>query len=431
FRHFNCYDQYIMCLDDITITGAGGDTPVPPTPGANVIGVEIFRDGEWIAEVLSPAQTYTDMTPGDVEEYEIRVVYNGNTDDYSYYTMSCPQVAVPEANECLAPENLTGSYQYFDDGSFGAFINWTYSGEVNAAWYQYDDGNNTDAIGTGGGAFSWGVMFPAGDYAGAAVTKVEAYDYMAMTGTLHVYQGGTTAPETELASMPITFTGSATYATFVFDEPVALDPSQSVWIVFDNESSATYPAACGNDVSNDPNGRWVYIEGAGWLDLADAGVPGSCWNIHTYISDGLSFNIYRDGEIIATMPYVDGDVQTYFDDAPIGNYQYQVTAVSPACESDFALTPDLSQNFVQIDVTSVNEINDTRIYPNPTTGNVTIEAAGMNHISVFNALGQLVYDSNVSSDQMTMNLGQFQAGVYMVRITTENGVSVNRVTVTK
>ena len=55
----------------------------------------------------------------------------------------------------------------------------------------------------------------------------------------------------------------------------------------------------------------------------------------------------------------------------------------------------------------------------------------MTHLTVVNALGQIVFDTNISGDQYQMNLGQFKAGVYMVRITTEEGVSVKRVTVVK
>ena len=76
-------------------------------------------------------------------------------------------------------------------------------------------------------------------------------------------------------------------------------------------------------------------------------------------------------------------------------------------------------------------LSSSRIYPNPTTGNVTIEANNMKHITVISTLGQVLYDANISGDTYTMNLGQYQAGLYMVRIFTENGVSVKRVTVVK
>lgn len=84
-------------------------------------------------------------------------------------------------------------------------------------------------------------------------------------------------------------------------------------------------------------------------------------------------------------------------------------------------------------VTAVNETEfSTRLYPNPTTGNLTIEAEGMNHISVFNLMGQMVYDMDVDTDNMTLDMSQFNtAGMYLVRINTANGVKTERVTVTK
>lgn len=84
-------------------------------------------------------------------------------------------------------------------------------------------------------------------------------------------------------------------------------------------------------------------------------------------------------------------------------------------------------------ITSVNEAEvNARLYPNPTTGNLIIEAEGMNHISVFNLMGQMVYDMDVNADNMTLDMSQLNtAGMYLVRINTVNGVKTERVTVTK
>jgi len=53
----------------------------------------------------------------------------------------------------------------------------------------------------------------------------------------------------------------------------------------------------------------------------------------------------------------------------------------------------------------------------------------MSHITVTSVLGQVVYDADVNGDEMVLNMGQFNAGMYMVRINTTNGVVVKRVTV--
>ncbi|MBQ0129319.1 MAG: T9SS type A sorting domain-containing protein [bacterium] len=55
----------------------------------------------------------------------------------------------------------------------------------------------------------------------------------------------------------------------------------------------------------------------------------------------------------------------------------------------------------------------------------------MNRITVVSVLGQVVYDVEIEGDQQIINMAQFNAGVYMVRIATENGVSTQRVTVVK
>ena len=41
-RHFNCYDQFILLIDDVTIS-AGGENPDPnPDPTENVLGVKVL-----------------------------------------------------------------------------------------------------------------------------------------------------------------------------------------------------------------------------------------------------------------------------------------------------------------------------------------------------------------------------------------------------
>ena len=57
-----------------------------------------------------------------------------------------------------------------------------------------------------------------------------------------------------------------------------------------------------------------------------------------------------------------------------------------------------------------------------------IEANNMKHITLVSALGQILYDADINGDMYEMNIGQYKAGVYMVRVYTENGVSVKRVT---
>ncbi len=92
-------------------------------------------------------------------------------------------------------------------------------------------------------------------------------------------------------------------------------------------------------------------------------------------------------------------------------------------------------NSLTISVKNSTDIDEfgvkASLYPNPTNGNVTIEADGMQRLTVVNELGQVVYDAEVRSDTVTLNMSQFGAGVFMVRIYTNEGIGVKRVSVVR
>ena len=80
--------------------------------------------------------------------------------------------------------------------------------------------------------------------------------------------------------------------------------------------------------------------------------------------------------------------------------------------------------------TDVSEHNvQANVYPNPTNGNFTIEAEGIRRITVSNTLGQIVIDEETEGDHALLNMSQYAAGTYLVRIYTENGTALKRVNV--
>lgn len=62
------------------------------------------------------------------------------------------------------------------------------------------------------------------------------------------------------------------------------------------------------------------------------------------------------------------------------------------------------------------------IYPNPSDGHFTIEAEGMKHIEIFNALGQCIKAENVDNKILEINLGNVHSGIYLIRIFTETEI---------
>lgn len=188
--------------------------------------------------------------------------------------------------------------------------------------------------------------------------------YASIHGTGSI-SGGDVAPETLVHTQQFEITGTVgDIVTFRLDTPIEIDGTQNIWFTFYHDGSIQYPAPAVPDVDK-PNSRWIGIDGYGWMDVASVTSPAYSW---------------------LTMVYIDG-------------YDW------------------------------INESNETiSVYPNPTTDNVNILAPGINHVTVMNTLGQVVLDTHVDGNMTTLDMSSYQAGVYMVRVTTENGQSVKLIT---
>ena len=71
------------------------------------------------------------------------------------------------------------------------------------------------------------------------------------------------------------------------------------------------------------------------------------------------------------------------------------------------------------DVAEINvEENNFKIYPNPAEENLTVETIGLigKQINVYNSMGQLMMQQNVSDDKTLLNTAELSAGMYFVNV---------------
>ncbi len=136
---------------------------------------------------------------------------------------------------------------------------------------------------------------------------------------------------------------------------------------------------------------------------------------------------YADGEPAGTLAATGGHRAIFlsFDgEVPEHTFVIGIVAIHADCESEMVETSiyydEVPENSAEI-----------ALFPNPTKDNVTIKAAGMRHITVTSVLGQVVYDAEVDDNEVILNMSQYNAGVYMVRVVTANGVGTRRVTVVR
>lgn len=77
------------------------------------------------------------------------------------------------------------------------------------------------------------------------------------------------------------------------------------------------------------------------------------------------------------------------------------------------------------------EENEARVkvYPNPANDRLAVEAEGISHVELYNTLGQRVVSQKAEGDHVEVDLQQAATGLYLLRVTTSEGIAVKRVTV--
>lgn len=253
---------------------------------------------------------------------------------------------------------------------------------------------------------------------------------------------GTVVDEiTMTSSTPLSQTIKVPVGTVSFRWQAPLSAINSLTIMIKNSSNAQVYSFTGN--SNQLNGV-VY---SGENDCDGCQPPTNLAGEYQWTGEGFgtllswdyendpqSFKVYRstdgvDYELVAT---VDKSAREYFDLAEEGEYYYKVTAFRSYCES----TPAWAGNdidYVHVTVTSVMdcEQQSSSIYPNPANTYLTVEAEGLQEVTVYNMMGQVVIQQQCSDDGAVVNTSVLSSGIYTIAIKTQTGSSVKRFAVSR
>ncbi|MDD4372438.1 MAG: choice-of-anchor J domain-containing protein [Bacteroidales bacterium] len=457
--------------------GGGGDFETGELLGAN-----IYRDGELIAEMVTDEFYVDEDVAYGMHEYCVTFVYESGAESCAG---NCIDIEV--VYPCDAPKDLTGEYLWTEE-AWGALIEWKSPQDAIAEWLFYDDGVNVDGIG-GPATFTWAVKFdPAqlAEFDGASLTKISLYNRTAASNELRIYEGTNAA--TLIHTQTLSGLGIETWEEVDLTDAVLIDVTKELWIAIYTTDGANFPAGCGNYTGN-PNSDLITLDGVLWEHLNDLALPYT-WNLRGFVTTAAgamaalpmeipvdnynsddraalavsgkgagenavldmsrnreldAFNVYRSADnsnysLIATVPFEEGvsDFEYFDTDVAIGEHYYQVTATytyeGGSCESEPAMALNNPEDdFVYVFVTNINELGaiNARMFPNPATNNVTIEANGMNRITVINAVGQVVYDVELDNNNTQLSVAAFEAGVYVVRINTETGIATKRLTIVR
>ncbi|MBO4574249.1 MAG: choice-of-anchor J domain-containing protein [Bacteroidales bacterium] len=430
-RHFNTTgDTYYIYVDDIRITGVEASI-IRPAKGAMV-----YANGELLATLNHGETSFTHMVNRYNSEYCICVIQEGSKTDGTYYALASPQCATVQL-ECMAPKNLSASYN-------GPAVTLNWEREIFTDFE--DDPQGWSFLDADGDGFVFGVYAAGGMEPNGSVNATGTNASLASFSYIDGY--GNLTPD-NYAFMPLTtvlpnahvefyaagFDPSYPAETFSF----VVASSDGMNITTLNTWTTSNPYSKYTVDLSAYAGQQVFLGfrhhsavAAYALVIDNITVTNAVWAGTASVTDW--YNIYRssDGVNYSMIGYASGDETSYVDNDIVSvNQYYKVTAVNTIagghhCESEPAMSIDGIHDYVQVTTDEVDELDvNVGVYPNPTSGIVNIDADDVKNVMVMNALGQKVFETTDNQ----IDLSQFGNGVFMLRIETENGTSVQRIVV--
>jgi hypothetical protein len=141
----------------------------------------------------------------------------------------------------------------------------------------------------------------------------------------------------------------------------------------------------------------------------------------------LGFDIFRNDILIDSLPPTTLFYSDNTSQLEPGDYKYCVVPVYPSvCTLDDACfeTP--------INIGINNYADNILIYPNPTKNELSIEMSDMRHeisdIEIFDLFGRKQsHASRVTCHESKVDISHLQAGIYFIKITTEQGIITKKI----
>lgn len=151
-----------------------------------------------------------------------------------------------------------------------------------------------------------------------------------------------------------------------------------------------------------------------------------------YEGEPQSFKVYRseDGVDYQMVATVDKTLREYLDIVDSGDYYYQVTAFRSYCESTPAWVDD-ETDYIHVEVTSVSENGEAglSVYPNPANALMSVEAEGLQQVTICNVMGQVVKMQRCNEDGVVINTADLASGVYTISVKTNQDTMTKRFSV--
>ena len=366
---------------------------------------------------------------------------------------------------CAPPFDLAATIDEYDTEAY-VYLNWTPPGSSGGEgeWISYNDGTFENAIASTDGGAGLAQVFTPPQYP-CTVTKVRFFvsDYLNYYQDEEVYvltgdgatilAGPYVVPGVEADWVtvdvdPVTITeGTFMVATFnvIPDGPfIGMDDSYyDATLYFGSVGAFTELGEYGYFCVGSHEAYVEYVSDNVVVNSVltspqSNGLRADISESNTFSNgtikpnrDLLGFNVFRnwDGAAFEFIGYTTDTV--YTDTLYTGGlYYYYATTVYDQCESDSSNNDNVTC-YVGIEELALE--GTISVYPNPASDFVNVVSTeAITRITVINYVGQIVYEEKVSDEtNILLNTASYETGVYMIKIETDDVITVKRVTITR
>lgn len=370
----------------------------------------VMRNDKVIAEKLS-ATSFIDITADNSGTYHYTVI---SSNDYcnSEPSETATVTLMKYKHDLITLDALKDK----EDMQLSWSINADLSNTIN-----YDDNKYVTNIDVNNGA--WAIQIPTEKlsiYEGCSINAIEIFDACATTYTFEIYNGDTPKTDNLIHSESFTTENSQEFKTFQLSEKIDFDINKKLWLTAKSPAKDAIPCC---DYIGDPNSNMIRL-GAAWKSASDYNMNYS-WMIRLHATlnkdavDDISYNVYRNDELIAS------DLKSKsFKDTP--DFNSDICYYVKAVYNNQAIT---YSNKSCIITKNTDDDLQSKIFPNPTHDFVNIKADKIKNVKIFSLLGSLVFEEDVDSNELKVDVRQFGKGVYIMQIATETEILTEKIVV--
>ena len=377
------YNGLIPAVNDLEVESVNAHSKtgiVSWTNPTNALGGDALTNIDQVVLLRNGQQIFTEnnVIPGEVMRFE------DNVADFDCYTYTL---------------------YFISDGVKGRFADISYQYGPTCSWKVV--GQTTNFQGWNGGKIQVKNSF------GTVIDEITMNNSTPISQQIRVPEGNVTfawvAPTTAVTSLTINIKNSNNSSVYTYTGNSNQLPA--TLYTGDNDCGGCLPPT-------NFSGEYQWTnEGFGTMLTWD------------YEGEPQSFKVYRseNGVDYAEIATVDKALREYFDLTDAGGYYYKVTAYRSYCESTPAWTNN-ETDYVHVEVTAIGENGERgfNLYPNPANALVSVEAEGLQQVTICNVMGQVIYQQRCSEDGVVISTAELPAGIYTISVKAAQGTTTQR-----